>query len=60
MSRHNKGKGFSQTSKRFDGDLKVQHRAARNKQTDHSADVHEEAPPVETRSSQIIGKKKAS
>ncbi|MFM6927892.1 MAG: hypothetical protein ACKOX6_05470 [Bdellovibrio sp.] len=60
MSRHNKGRGFSQTSKRFEGDLKVQHRAARNKQTDHSADAHEEASPTENRSSQIAGKKKAS
>jgi hypothetical protein len=61
MSRHNKGRGFSQTSKRYDGDLKMQHRAARNKQTDHSADIHDEAaPPTESRSSQSVGKKKAS
>ncbi|QDK45272.1 hypothetical protein DOM22_08955 [Bdellovibrio sp. ZAP7] len=43
MSRHNKGKGFSQTSKRYDGNLKEQRRAAHNKQMDHSSDVQEEA-----------------
>lgn len=31
----NKGKGFSQTSKRFDGELKSQHQQSRNKQVDH-------------------------
>jgi len=29
---HNKNKGFSQTSKRFDGDLKEQHKRERNAQ----------------------------
>jgi hypothetical protein len=43
MSRHNKGKGFSQTSKRFDGNIKEQRRAAHNKQMDHSSDVQGEA-----------------
>ncbi|WP_413587376.1 hypothetical protein [Bdellovibrio sp. HCB274] len=38
MSRHNKGRGFSQTSKRYEGNLKEQRRAAHNKQMDHSAD----------------------
>ncbi|WP_413561243.1 hypothetical protein [Bdellovibrio sp. HCB209] len=42
MSRHNKGKGFSQTSKRYDGALKQQRRASHNKQVDHSSDLHEE------------------
>lgn len=42
MSRHNKGKGFSQTSKRYDGALKQQKRASHNKQIDHSSDIHEE------------------
>lgn len=43
MSGHNRHKGFSQTSKRYDGALKTQHQAARSKQIDHSADVHDEA-----------------
>ncbi|MEK2690537.1 hypothetical protein [Bdellovibrio sp. GT3] len=42
MSRHNKGRGFSQTSKRYDGSIKEQRRAAHNKQADHSADPHAE------------------
>ncbi|UYL08354.1 hypothetical protein B9G69_015030 [Bdellovibrio sp. SKB1291214] len=42
MSRHNKGKGFSQTSKRYDGNLKEQRRASHNKQMDHSSDIHGE------------------
>ncbi len=50
MSRHNKGKGFSQTSKRYDGNLKEQRRASHNKQMDHSADVHGEEPATEGRS----------
>lgn len=60
MSRHNKGKGFSQTSKKYDGDLKAQHRAARNKQADHSADVHEEASSSESRTNQNLEKKRSS
>lgn len=43
MSRHNKGKGFSQTSKRYDGNIKEQRRAAHNKQMDHSSDVQGES-----------------
>ena len=34
---HNKHKGFSQTSKRFDGDLKEQHKRARS--TQHSTET---------------------
>ncbi|GEM_PF-2052080 len=34
-TRHHKGKGFSQTSKRYDGALKAQHQQSRNKQMDH-------------------------
>lgn len=42
MSGHHKNKGFSQTSKRFDGALKAQRKASHNKQADHSSDTHEE------------------
>lgn len=53
MSRHNKGKGFSQTSKRYEGNLKEQRRAAHNKQLDHSADIHgEESQSSESSSSE--------
>ncbi|UOF02528.1 hypothetical protein [Bdellovibrio reynosensis] len=38
----NKNKGFSQTSKKYDGDLKLQHQRSRNKQMDHSADHRNE------------------
>lgn len=60
MSRHNKGKGFSQTSKRYEGALKAQHRAARNKQADHSADMHEEVSSNEQRTNQNLEKKRSS
>lgn len=33
----NKNKGFSQTSKQYDGSLKAQHQQSRNKQSYHSA-----------------------
>jgi hypothetical protein len=52
MSRHNKGRGFSQTSKRYDGNLKEQRRAAHNKQLDHSADVHAEESASETKAAE--------
>ncbi|MBO9665955.1 MAG: hypothetical protein J7501_04015 [Bdellovibrio sp.] len=56
MSGHHKGKGFSQTSKRYNGSLKAQHQAARNKQLDHSADIHEEeSSSSESRSSKGSG-----
>lgn len=42
MSGHHRNKGFSQTSKRYDGDLKAQHQRSRNRQVDHSADQREE------------------
>ncbi|WP_168196426.1 hypothetical protein [Bdellovibrio sp. NC01] len=42
MSGHHKNKGFSQTSKRYEGSLKAQRKASHNKQLDHSSDVHEE------------------
>lgn len=42
---HNRNKGFSQTSKRFDGDLKDQHRRSRNKQMDHLSPKREESEP---------------
>lgn len=42
MSGHHKNKGFSQTSKRYDGTLKAQHQQARNKQVDHSGDAKDE------------------
>lgn len=35
MSGHHKNRGFSQTSKRFDGALKAQHQQSRNKQMEH-------------------------
>ncbi|WII73834.1 hypothetical protein QJS83_08080 [Bdellovibrio sp. 22V] len=35
MSGHHKNRGFSQTSKRYDGALKAQHQQSRNKQMDH-------------------------
>lgn len=38
---HNKHKGFSQTSKRFDGSLKEEHQRSRSKQ--HSADTAKES-----------------
>jgi len=34
---HNKHKGFSQTSKRYDGDLKEQHQ--KNRSTQHSTET---------------------
>lgn len=33
----NKNKGFSQTSKQYDGSLKAQHQQSRNKQSYHPA-----------------------
>ncbi|HEX7672632.1 MAG TPA: hypothetical protein VF412_00605 [Bdellovibrio sp.] len=56
MSGHHKNKGFSQTSKRYDGALKAQHQQARNKQADHSADAHDEL--VEDRSKSSSSSKK--
>lgn len=44
----NRNKGFSQTSKRWDGELKAQHQRSRNRQVDHSGDhraEEEEAGP---------------
>ncbi|MNK79089.1 hypothetical protein D3C87_987470 [compost metagenome] len=38
---HNKHKGFSQTSKRFDGSLKEEHQ--RNRSTQHSANTAKES-----------------
>ena len=38
---HNKNKGFSQTSKRFDGSLKEEHQKSRS--TQHSADTAKES-----------------
>nr|BFD59327.1 hypothetical protein CKG001_14340 [Bdellovibrio sp. CKG001]BFD66427.1 hypothetical protein HAGR004_14490 [Bdellovibrio sp. HAGR004] len=58
MSGHHKNKGFSQTSKRFDGDLKAQHQRSRNKQMDHSADHREEES--ESRESQKSSSQKKS
>lgn len=45
MSGH-KNKGFSQTSKQYDGSLKAQHQQSRNKQSYHS--------PVDIKSSEDI------
>ncbi|UXR63810.1 hypothetical protein EZJ49_12130 [Bdellovibrio bacteriovorus] len=58
MSGHHKNKGFSQTSKRFDGALKAQHQRSRNKQMDHSADHHE--IESENRESQNVPSQKKS
>lgn len=58
MSGHHRNKGFSQTSKRFDGDLKAQHQRSRSKQMDHSADHREEES--ENRESQNIPSQKKS
>ncbi|WP_291515492.1 hypothetical protein [Bdellovibrio sp. ArHS] len=38
--RHLKGKGFSQTTKKFEGELKAQRQASRNAPTSHAR--HEE------------------
>ncbi|MDG0816292.1 hypothetical protein [Bdellovibrio svalbardensis] len=40
MSRHHKNRGFSQTSKKYDGELKALHQQVRSKQIDHSAETH--------------------
>ncbi|MFV3410535.1 hypothetical protein ACES2I_07565 [Bdellovibrio bacteriovorus] len=56
MSGHHKNKGFSQTSKRFDGALKAQHQRSRSKQMDHSADHREEES--ESRESQNVSTSK--
>ena len=58
MSGHHKNKGFSQKSKRYDGDLKAQHQRSRSKQMDHSADHREEE--VESREPQKNSSQKKS
>ncbi|WP_295901976.1 hypothetical protein [uncultured Bdellovibrio sp.] len=42
MSGHHKNKGFSQTSKKYDGEIKAQHQQSRNKQMDHPSPKREE------------------
>lgn len=57
---HNKHKGFSQTSKRYDGDLKEQHKRARS--TQHSTEtvqpnIEEKTPKKEpNRSNNLQGR----
>jgi hypothetical protein len=56
---HNKHKGFSQTSKRYDGDLKEQHRRARS--TQHStvtarSDEENESKKDSNRSNNLQGR----
>ncbi|HWU44203.1 MAG TPA: hypothetical protein VN132_12215 [Bdellovibrio sp.] len=58
MSGHHKNKGFSQTTKRFDGELKAQHQASRNKQADHSADERPAEATPENQSKKESGFKK--
>lgn len=43
MSGHHKNKGFSQTSKQYDGEIKAHHQQSRSKQVDHSAEASKEA-----------------
>lgn len=56
MSRgHNKNKGFSQTSKKYDGDLKEQHQ--KNRVAQHSSETgrftEDDKPPKKTPGSKV-------
>lgn len=42
--RHLKGKGFSQTTKKYDGEIKAQKQASRNTQMSHSRHEEETEP----------------
>lgn len=46
MSGH-KNKGFSQTSKQYDGSLKIQHQQSRNKQSYHPAPEYKSSEDIE-------------
>lgn len=53
---HNKNKGFSQTSKRFDGSLKEEHQKVRG--TQHSANTAKESLEDKSlKDSSSVGKK---
>ncbi len=54
----NKGKGFSQTSKRYEGSLKAQHQQARNKQLDHPRHDETENAAEEEQNSRVNSSRK--
>ncbi len=51
MSGHHKNKGFSQTSKQYDGEIKAHQQQSRNKQVDHSAVARREEEVPATKES---------